>query len=167
MTVDQSVEIRSAAAADVGAVCAFGRAHIPAHYAPLIGAEAAERQVASWWSEEAIRTAIERGVLLVATVAGRVVGVAQWGTAEAGPVIYKLYVDPTIRGQGLGPRLVDAVIAAVPPDATRLGVEHFAANARAGQFYEREGFAVERVDPHPDDPRLDVVWRSRALAHRR
>ena len=162
----QDIEIRAAEKDDVDAVCAFGRAHIPEHYAPLIGVEAAERQVTSWWSEEQIRAAVERGVLLVATAGGRVVGVAQRGLAGAEHVIYKLYVDPNARGRGIGPRLVEAVITALPQNASRVGVEHFAANVRAGQFYEREGFAVERVDPHPEDPRLDVVWRVRALEAR-
>ncbi|NJC23460.1 hypothetical protein BJ994_002536 [Arthrobacter pigmenti] len=38
------------------------------------------------------------------------------------------------------------------------------ANERAGAFYEREGFTVQRVEPSPtEDPALGVVWRSRSL----
>jgi hypothetical protein len=38
------------------------------------------------------------------------------------------------------------------------------ANERAGAFYEREGFPVERIEPRPtDDPGLGVVWRVRPL----
>lgn len=37
-------------------------------------------------------------------------------------------------------------------------------NVRAGAFYEREGFTVERVEPSvAGDPALDVVWRTRPL----
>jgi hypothetical protein len=42
---------------------------------------------------------------------------------------------------------------------------HFLANERAGAFYEREGFAVERIERSPtEDPALGVVWRLRRLA---
>jgi hypothetical protein len=46
----------------------------------------------------------------------------------------------------------------------RLYIEHFAANERAGAFYEREGYGVERTEPSPNgDPALAVVWRVRRL----
>ena len=39
------------------------------------------------------------------------------------------------------------------------------ANERAGAFYEREGFAVERIESSAtEDPALGVVWRARHLA---
>jgi hypothetical protein len=61
--------------------------------------------------------------------------------------------------------LIDALAEHLPDDAQRLCVEHFAANTRAGVFYEREGFAVERVEPSPSgDPALDVVWRVRRVS---
>ncbi len=69
------------------------------------------------------------------------------------------------RGRGLGPQLIDALIGQLPADVVRLYVEHFAANERAGAFFEREGFTVERVEPSsPGDPPLAVVWRARDLA---
>lgn len=37
---------------DVAAICSFGPAHIPAHYKPLLGAEAACAQVENWWTTE-------------------------------------------------------------------------------------------------------------------
>jgi len=39
------------------------------------------------------------------------------------------------------------------------------ANERAGAFYEREGFTVQRIEPgHTGNPALGVVWRARHLA---
>lgn len=50
------------------------------------------------------------------------------------------------------------------PTTRGLYVEHFAANARADAFYEREGYRVERVEPSPSgDPALAQVWRVRDL----
>ena len=43
-------------------------------------------------------------------------------------------------------------------------LEHFAANERAGAFYEREGFVVDRIEPHPSgDPARATVWRVRNI----
>lgn len=156
--------VRIAAQADVPAVRAFGEAHVRPHYTPLLGADAADRQVELWWNEEHLRAAVADGLVLVADAGGLIVGVGQRGRHGADHVIYKLYLDPAHRGGGLGPRLVDAVVAQLPPDAERVCVEHFAANERAGAFYEREGFAVERIEPSATaDPALAVVWRARRL----
>jgi hypothetical protein len=43
--------VRDAEQDDVAAICRFGEAHIRPHYAPLIGAEAADEQVRRWWNE--------------------------------------------------------------------------------------------------------------------
>ena len=149
---------------DVDLIHEFGETHIRPHYAPLIGTRAADSQVTRWWNEEQIATAVSDGRIVVADAGDLVVAVAQRGWNGADHVLYKLYVAPGIRGQGLGPWLIDAIVRQLPPDARRLCVEHFASNARAGAFYEREGFAVERVEPHPDDSALDVVWRARDIS---
>lgn len=115
---EPDVLVRGAERGDVAAICRFGEAHVRPHYAPLIGAQAADAQVRTWWRA----------------------------------------------GRGVGPRLVEALIRQLPSGTVRLCVEHFAANERAGSFYEREGFTVERVEPSgTGDPALDVVWRVRDL----
>ena len=75
-------------------------------------------------------------------------------------MVYKLYLHPQHRGRGLGLQLLDALIRQLPANADRLYIEHFAANERAGAFYEREGYTVEQIEPSPtEDPALGVVWR--------
>jgi GNAT superfamily N-acetyltransferase len=156
--------VRAAETSDVAAICAFGEEHIRAHYTPLIGAQAAEAQVRHWWNEAHIASAVAAGLVVVAESDGDLVGVAQRGRHGADHAVYKLYVHPRKRGHGIGPKLLDALVDQLPADADRLYIEHFAANERAGQFYEREGFTVERFEPGPgDDPRLGVVWRVRPL----
>lgn len=156
--------VRRAVADDADRVRAFGATHVPPHYAPLIGAEAAERQVTLWWQPQQIKDAVSEGLIRLAEVGDRVVGVVEHGRHGRDVVIWKLYLDPAYRGHGIGPRLVAAVIAALPTEVGRLGVEHFAGNVRAAAFYEREGFAVERVERDADGvAELDVVWRARAL----
>lgn len=156
--------VRNARRDEVMAICRFGEEHVRAHYAPLIGAEAAAKQVRMWWHETNIGGAIARGSVVVADDGGRLVGVGQRGRDGDDHVIYKLYVHPAHRGGGLGPRLLDALIGQLPADADRLYIEHFVANERAGAFYEREGFTVERIEPSSTgDPGLGVVWRARNL----
>ena len=156
--------VRDAQLADVVAICRFGEAHIRPHYTPLIGAAAADDQVRRWWNETHIGAAVADGLVVVAEADGKIVGVGQRGRLGADHVVYKLYVDPRHRGRGLGPRLIDALVRQLPDDAEQLYIEHFAANQRAGAFYEREGFTVHRTDPSPSgDPALAVVWRSRRL----
>lgn len=155
--------VRDAEDDDVAAICGFGEAHIRRHYAPLIGAAAADEQVRDWWNETQIGTAVAAGLVVVAEAGGQLLGVGQRGRAGADHVIYKLYLHPDQRGRGLGPRLIDALIRQLPADADRLYIEHFAANERAAAFYEREGFTVQRIEPGPTR-NLAVVWRVRDLA---
>ncbi len=156
--------LRDADRDDVMAVCRFGEEHVQSHYTPLIGEEAAGKQVRMWWNVTHIGAAVARGAVVVAEADGRLAGVGQRGQDGNDHVIYKLYVAPLHRGRGLGPRLLDALIERLPENADRLYIEHFAANERAGAFYEREGFAVDRIEPSSTgDPALDVVWRLRDL----
>ncbi|WP_231735088.1 GNAT family N-acetyltransferase [Microbacterium hominis] len=155
--------IRDAEAADVTSICAFGDAYIRQHYAPLIGVEAADLQVLNWWSESQIHLAVTGGLMVVAEAVGGIVGVAQRGRDASDHVLYKLYIAPVYRGRGLGPALIEAVIQRLPSNGARLCVEHFAGNERAGAFYEREGFFVERIERSGADSARDVVWRVRDL----
>ena len=158
------VIVRSARVEDVAAVCRFGESHVLEHYVPLIGGAAAAGQVRTWWNETHIADAVAEGLVVVAEDGGQVVGVGQRGRMGADHVVWKLYVHPGRRGRGLGPRLLQALRPALPAGVDRLWIEHFAANERAGDFYEREGFSIERVEPHPGgDQALAVVWRARPL----
>lgn len=154
--------IRVASERDVAGICRFGESHVADHYAPLIGAGPARAQVERWWNETQIRAAVAAGLVVVADERGAIVGVGQRGRSGADHTIDKLYVHPDWRGSGIGPLLVDSLVGQLPADAERVQVEHFAGNDRAGAFYEREGFAVERVEPGPTDA-LAVVWRARPL----
>lgn len=157
--------VRAAVPADVESIHAFGVATIPPHYTPLIGATAAAEQVRQWWNIDHLATAVYRGLIVVAESSGHLVGVGQRGLFGDDHVIYKLYVAPDHRGEGLGPRLIDALIHQLPAGVDRLYIEHVASNTRAAAFYEREGFTIERVEPDPSgNPALTIVWRVRSLA---
>ena len=157
--------LRDARHDDVVAICRFGEAHIRPHYAPLIGAAAADEQVRRWWNETHIGAAVAEGLVVAAEADGQLVGVGQRGRSGDDHVVYKLYLHPRHRGRGLGPQLLAALTRRLPANADRLYIEHFVANERAGAFYEREGFIVQRIEPdHTGNPALGVVWRARHLA---
>jgi GNAT superfamily N-acetyltransferase len=165
MTVSAEPVLRVAEHDDVGAICRFGLAYVRPHYAPLIGANAADGQVRTWWNEPDVEAAVAQGLVVVAEADGDLVGVGQRGRRGSDHVIHKLYVHPRHRGHGLGPRLLETLTTQLPTDADRLYIEHFVGNDRAGAFYEREGFTVESVEPGPaDNPALGVVWRVRPLS---
>lgn len=151
--------LRDAISGDISAICDFGAAHIPNHYAPLIGDAAAHAQVTRWWNTERISKAVHAGQVVIAEEGDQVIGVAERGEWDGVPVIWKLYVHPDHRGRGIGPRLIRAVIAQLPERADRLQVEVFTVNHRAQDFYEREGFVYVKTETDPADPALAITWR--------
>ena len=164
-TSRDAVVVRAAVAADVAGVVGFGWAVIPQHYAPLIGLDAAWAQVEQWWQTESIAEAVDAGLVVVAEETGQVVGVGQGGQMDGEHVIWKLYLHPGHRGRGLGRQLVQALVDQLPAGVGRVWIEHFAANERAGAFYEREGFTVDRVEASAEEAAgTDQVWRVRPVA---
>lgn len=99
---DAELVIRDAANGDVDATCAFGAAHIPAHYQPLIGRDAALAQVRSWWNEDRIKHAVQAGNVVVAAAGGAIVGVAERGQWSGEHMVWKLYVHPDHHSRGIG-----------------------------------------------------------------
>lgn len=161
-----TVDVRPAVPADVSALVSFGSAVVPAHYAPILGPEAAQDQLA-WWTPARFEPAIEAGRVLVAEVDGAIVGMIETGELAGEQVVWKLYVDAQLRGRSMGSDLLRRAVADLPPGTDHVLVEHFAGNARAGAFYEREGFAEVRTEPaRSGDQNAAVVWRRLDLRDR-
>jgi ribosomal protein S18 acetylase RimI-like enzyme len=158
--MEPEVVIRLADEQDLDSIRAFGAVVVPAHYDPIIGPAAAQEQVDLWWTRERLLAALSDGVLLVAEADGELVGVAEVGAWDGDPVIWKLYVRPGHRGRGIGRMLLLSAISEVPREASRVVLEHFAGNERAGAFYQREGFEHLRTDPAVSgEPAAATVWR--------
>ncbi|WP_394359585.1 GNAT family N-acetyltransferase [Amycolatopsis sp. SB7-3] len=136
--------VRDADRDDVMAVCRFGEEHVRAH-APLIGDEEAARQVRMWWNTTNIAGAVALGAVVIAEDDGRLAGVGQRDLEGGEPVIRKLYTLPRYRG--LDSRLLEVLIGRSAADTGRVYAEHPVADERAGAFFEREGFTVERIEP--------------------
>lgn len=62
--------------------------------------------------------------------------------------IYSVYIDPSLRGQGVASRLMEACLAWAKQQALRLvKLSVVASNASALQLYLRHGFTVYGVEP--------------------
>lgn len=157
------MDVRVASGSDLAGICEFGAAHIPQHYAPLLGAEAARAQVDNWWNRERMSRAVAEGRVVVAEAEGVILGVGEWSLYRGIPVIWKLYVHPQHRGGGIGPRLIGVICDEVPGEADRIRVETFAVNQRAVDFYKRAGFREVGTDEHETEPAKNVVWLERGL----
>jgi GNAT superfamily N-acetyltransferase len=81
--------------------------------------------------------------VLVAGDHGSVVGIAVMGPDASDDdvaVIYRLYVDPTAVGLGIGARLLTAATEWLQTRFTRLTLWVLEGNVGARRFYEREGW---------------------------
>lgn len=156
------VQFRPATATDIPAIVAFGEKVIPQHYAPILGEKAARAQL-DWWTSERFGAAIAAGRVQVATAEEELLGVVETGTVAGEQVVWKLYVTPSARGNGLGVKLIDLAISSLPDKTDRLLTEHFAGNTEAARFYEREGFTIISTDTNLANPNASVVWRCREL----
>ena len=75
----------------------------------------------------------------LAEVDGEIVGFA----ARDGAWLMHLYVKPGWTGHGIGPQLLDAMLAEAPRRRRRCcGLAHVPRNAGARRFYERNGFVA-------------------------
>src|SRR5690625_3827540 len=154
-----SVSVRMAELNDVDAIVDFGARVVPPHYSPILGADAAQGQLA-WWTRECMEPAVTAGRVHVALANHAVVGLSETGEFNGEQVIWKLYLAPDFRGGSLGTELLRHSIDALPAGVGHVLVEHFAGNARAGTFYQREGFNVIHTEAaHSDDQNAAVVWR--------
>ena len=96
----------------------------------------------------------------VGTSAAGSVMYSEFGMTDPGDcVLYGMWVDPGLRGAGIGRALVDAVIAQARAAGKRRVVLHFVAgNDPAGRLYERAGFVpTGHTVPFPlDDSVVEV-----------
>ena len=135
------VLIRTASRADVPAIV---NVHVAAWDAAKEGVDLSTRrtpeQRTEWWTSYLDRGA---GTLLVAEEGGAVCGFIAFGDSRdedrTGQLeVYTLYVEPSAWGHGIG----SALMATVPSDRpVSLWVAE--RNARAREFYVRQGFAPD------------------------
>ncbi len=139
--------IRPATPSDAGGVADVGAEVIPATYGP-IGEELARYELETWWTEDVLADRMERMPHWVAESSdGQVCGVSDLGRYEGRAVVWKMYLRPSMQGQGLGKALLDRSIAAA--DGEDVWLDVFAENHRAIGFYRSQGFEAVEDDDAP------------------
>lgn len=134
------VLVRPAVESDVEAIREVGHRTWPATYGAIAGDDYVAQGLQRWWSAEAVLESVRRGGVFVAEADGEVVGMASFSLHEGRPYLWKLYVRPDRQGLGAGSALLAAVIDALPPGSTRLGLDHVDGNEQAAAFYRAKGF---------------------------
>ena len=151
--------IRLARIDDLPAIERFAVEVVPAHYAPILGEDAALAQL-QWWTPARMQPAVAAHRVHVAVEGDTIVGVAETGVLGEDHVVWKLYLAPESRGQSIGADLLQRAVAPLREVADHVLVEHFAENTEAARFYEREGWAVVRTEAsRSSDPAAAIVWR--------
>lgn len=136
------IDIRPATSDDIAGVHALLVETWHDTYDALIGKEKVTEINNSWHAIDNLtrQLGLPDCSFLVAEDDGAIVGHV-FANAQRAPVltVARLYVAPARQRQGIGKRMLDAVIARHPAcDVARLVVE--AENAKGLAFYEREGF---------------------------
>jgi len=124
---------------------------------PHLAEPRAPAEVHHWMRETVLPS---RSVWIV-EVAGEVVGFA----LRNGAWLDALYVKPGWTGQGIGQRLLDAMLEEAAANADVMRLYTFQRNAGARRFYERNGFVVvELTDGTDNEEREPDVLYERRLA---
>lgn len=98
--------------------------------------------------------ASEWGEAFVAAVEQTVVGFAatRWSEWNRRMEVVHLYADTSVRGEGIGTALLNAIVAKSASVSDRLWVETQNVNAPAIEFYLRHGFQFSGFDTSLYDP---------------
>jgi len=132
-------------------------------------AETEQRPDAVWSKRASGAAAGNIDALFVAEDGGRWLGLAGGVVDEETPPgeveLASMWVDPAVRGRGLGQQLIEAVVAwARAGGAGQLRLWVTVGNAPAIALYERHGFAFSGdTAPHPSNPALREALMLRPL----
>ncbi len=158
------VEVRPAIGDDLSGVLSVGHRTWLATYEPLVGPEYVAMGLAKWWTSDVVAASIRKGRTIVAVDGDDVVGVATFGPQDDDFVLWKLYVLPGNHGNGVGSRLLDAVVErAVEGGHSRIVLSHIEGNTGAARFYARHGFTETHRESGGSDMPVSV-WMERPLS---
>jgi len=168
------IEFRPAAAADTARLAEFARASFAETYSPSHDADRVRAHCATVLADDRIDRAIASESFLLATLAGRIVGFAQWHPARLPALtdrdlvalhpieLRRFYVEAAAKGRGLAQQLFTQVLTrAVTAGGDVLWLGVYPGNDRARRFYARCGFIEVGVVPYTF---VDLTENDLALA---
>lgn len=159
------MNIRLATMADIAAIRAVGQICWPETYTAIAPPGYVEDGLRQWWSVDFIQHAITTAEnwLWVAEAAGDIIGTAHFALLEPRQaVMWKFYVLPSWRGQGVGRQLFDAALTLLPAEVQTIFTEYLSTNQRAAAVYRALGFAYDREmhETFQDQP-ISYTWVKR------
>lgn len=163
---------RDATPSDIPSLVAFGTSvghdtYLKTGFLPADYVNGPQR---AYWQAEYLQGVIEsdKSLLLVVLDDEKLIGlteVEQLGPDEA--VMWKLYVQQAYHGQGIGSRLLQAVINRLPPEVRQLKTEYYDSNIPAAQFYKAKGFTfLERKQEQFGTQVISYTYVSKSLDRR-
>lgn len=137
--------LRFAGAADARPLAEFSRLTYAAAFGQYFSPGDLEAHLAAELSEARWHSYLRRDCVLLVEINGRLAGYLQFGPADhgAGVEFRRVYVDPGRLGQGVGGRMLAAVLDL--PDvaaAPAVWIEVWEENHGARRLYERFGFVA-------------------------
>lgn len=151
-------DVRLAHASEASAIGAVCREGFAASSRGLLSPSTIEQQAAAYYAPDRMRgeilTAGEeprwQGYVVAATGAGEVLGAAGGGvTPDGAGQVFVLYLDPALRGRGVGTALLDFVTAQQrSAGATEQWVSVTDGNQLGIPFYLARGFVVRDKVPY-------------------
>jgi ribosomal protein S18 acetylase RimI-like enzyme len=143
--VHQDVAIRPALAKDITAIRNVAGLAWSAAYGRIIPHDIQGQAIASWYSQEALLTAVEaRESLFLLAERGEIL-LGFISLYQRSPVVVhlaRIYLLPKEQRKGLGARLLRAALELMPDSVETATVEVEERNYAARAFYERCGFRV-------------------------
>ncbi|MDG1286638.1 MAG: GNAT family N-acetyltransferase [Rickettsiales bacterium] len=138
MTAKSRVTFRDAELTDLSKLSVLAHRIWREHYVPIIGAQQVEYMLKKWYNLDALTQQMqepERFTRLV-EADGQMAGYIQYGRKDDAMFIYKVYIEQTYRGQGIGRQLFDQIGSR--PLELRVNKD----NVKSIAFYERYGFEI-------------------------
>ena len=164
--------VRPAEPADVDGICSVCRAGFTVSSSGLLPPDLVERQAVRYYSPDRVAREIVlgeddtwQGYVVAASDRGDVLGAAGGGVAGAAGHLFVLYLDPALRGHGIG----SALLSFVTEQQLRAGAREqwvtvTEGNELALPFYRARGFVVRGRQPYLDPDTGEVAAYSERMS---
>ena len=149
VAMSSSPQFRTLTPADIPELAALAAVIWRVTYPDTLTQAQIEQAIALGYSHEALTQAMQGdktiyGAFVSDVLTGFIAIEARSNNADL--FIHKLYVHPGAQGSGLGGMLIEHVQNLHSPRVMRLNTNR--KNVRAINFYFRQGFVIEKLDPH-------------------
>jgi GNAT superfamily N-acetyltransferase len=149
----EQLEFRAATHDDVSAISTMQKASLPETYGPFLGRPAVDEFIAGGNVDRYFEENWQHAT--VASLGGDVVGVA----VLIGNLLDLIWVKPSLRSNGIGSALLEAVERRAAPESSELTLEVWTVNGRAVAFYDRLGFSIGGAVADPGTSLEKLVMR--------